>query len=365
MKAAASSGKKAYSVTSLRDELKAEGQLTKLKAENSKLLRKLEEAHASKRDLVDAVYRAAREAADEIDVPAVKPPPVDKRKSDPETALVVMSDWQLAKKTPTYSSEICAKRIDEYVTKVLHLTDIQRADRPIRRAVVCLAGDMVEGEQIFPGQYHRIDGSLFRQVMLDGPEILATALTRLLAYFDEVVVEEVTGNHGRIGRRGEFHPETNADAMMYHATRLLLGKNNPRLLWNMNYQPGENAWYRVFAIGDHNFFLFHGHQMRGGGFAGIPIYGFIRAMHAWAAGAIPQPFRYAIAGHWHTSWSIPFGQNHDDLARVLWVNGSTESGNEWLREELKNQTPPSQWLLFAHDKIGVTSEHRVWLRMKY
>ena len=25
------------------------------------------------------------------------------------------------------------------------------------------------------------------------------------------------------------------------------------------------------------------------------------------------------------------------------------------------QTPPGQWLLFAHDRVGVTSEHRVWL----
>jgi hypothetical protein len=336
--------------------------ITKLRHENSKLLRRLEDAHTSKRELVDAVYRAAREAADAIDVPAVRPPVRDRRISEPETAILIMSDWQLAKKTPTYNTDICAKRVDEYVAKVMHLTDIQRADRPIRKAVLCLAGDLVEGEQIFPGQYHRIDGSLFRQVMLDGPQILASAVTKLLGYFDEVVVEEVAGNHGRIGRRGEFHPETNADSMLYHATRLLIGKNNKRLTWNMNYQPGENAWYKVFAIGRHNYFLFHGHQMRGGGFAGIPIYGFIRAMHSWAAGAIPESFRYAICGHWHSSWSIPFGQNHSDEARILWVNGSTESGNEWLREEIKNQTPPSQWLLFGHDMNGVTSEHRVWLK---
>lgn len=342
-------------------EEKTDRQLAELKRVNAGLMRRLEAAVTTKTELVDAVREAARQAMEQVDVRAVKPPAPDKRKDDPETALVVMSDWQLAKKTPTYSSEVCAKRVDEYVTKVMRLTDIQRADRPIRRAVVGLVGDMVEGEQIFPGQAHRIDASLFRQVMLDGPEILGNALNRLLGYFDEVVVHDVIGNHGRIGRRGDYHPETNADAMMYHATRLLMGKNNPRLTWEMNYRPGENAWYKVFTIGQHNYFLFHGHQMRGGGFAGIPIYGFLRAMNAWAAGAIPEQFRFAICGHWHTMWSIPFGQTHEEKARVLWVNGSTESGNEWLREELKNQTPPGQYLLFAHDRVGVTSEHRVWL----
>lgn len=331
-----------------------------LKRANVDLLRKLEAQHVAKADLVDAVYRAAREAADQVTIRPVARPPKDARKGDPETAIIPMSDWQLAKRTPTYNSQVCADRVEEQVTKVMHLTDIQRADRPIRRAVVCLGGDMVEGEQIFPGQPWRIDASLFRQTMLDGPEILANALHRLLGYYDTVQVEEVIGNHGRIGRRGDYHPETNADAMLYQATRYKLGKD-PRLTWEMNYRPGESAWYKVFTIGRHGYFLFHGHQMRGGGFAGIPVYGFIRAMNAWAAGVIPEKFRFAICGHWHTMWSIPFGQTHDNLARVLWINGSTESGNEWLREELKNQTPPGQYLLFAHDRVGVTSEHRVWL----
>lgn len=342
------------------DQDKQDRVVAALKATNAKLMRQLEQSHTTKSELVAAVRQAALEAAEQVDVPVPKPPKLDRRKDDAETAIAVMSDWQLGKKTPTYNSQVCAVRVAEYVDKVMLLTDIQRADRPIRKLVVCLGGDFVEGEQIFPGQAWRVDASLFRQSMLDGPEILCTALTRLSAYFDEVVVEEVAGNHGRIGRRGEYHPETNADSMLYHVARTMLGKN-PRVTWQANYQPGENAWYRVFSVGDHGYFLFHGHQMRGGGFAGIPIYGFIRAMNSWAAGTIPEPFRFAICGHWHTMWSIPFGQTRQNNARVLWVNGSTESGNEWLREELKNQTPPGQYLLFAHDRVGVTSEHRVWL----
>lgn len=343
------------------EEIRYERQIEALKGTNTKLLRRLEAARTSKKDLVEAVYRAALEAAEQMNVKPVPPPQAsDKRKGDPETALLLMSDWQLAKRTPTYNTNVCAARVDAYVKKVVRLTEIQRADRPIRRAVVCLAGDLVEGEQIFPGQAFRVDASLFRQTMLDGPEILANALRHLLANFDEVVVYEVVGNHGRVGRRGDFHPETNADAILYQATRLMLGKE-PRLKWEMNYRPGERAWYKVFEIGRHNYFLFHGDQMRGGGFAGIPVYGFIRAMTHWASGVIPKQFRFSLCGHWHAMWSIPFAQTHAGLSRVLWIGGSTESDNEWLREELKAQTPPGQYLLFAHDRVGITSEHRVWL----
>jgi hypothetical protein len=343
-------------------DVKAQQEIARLKSHGARLLRQLDDAKRIKESMVAAVYKAARDAAESVDYEPVKPPTRDRRDEAPETAVVLMSDWQLAKKTPTYSTAICAKRVDEHITKVMRLTDIQRADRPIKKCVVALGGDMVEGELIFPGQEYRIDGSLFRQVMLDGPEILGNALRRLLNYFEEVEVHDVIGNHGALGGpvRKSYHPESNADAMMYHATWAQL-KGETRLKWTPTYIPGERAWYKVFQIGRNGYFLFHGDQMRGGGFAGIPMYGFIRAMMAWAAGAIPEPFRFAFCGHWHAMWSIPLMQTHEGLPRLLWVNGSTESGNEWLREELKAQSPPGQFMFFAHERRGITSEHRIWL----
>jgi hypothetical protein len=327
-----------------------------LRRVNAKLLRQLDAAKNFKADLVKAVHDAAREAAEQLSFPPVPPPFRDRkpRKDDPETAIMVVSDWQLGKKTPTYSTEVCAKRAALYSDRVRRLTDIQRADRPIRRAKMFLLGDLVEGEMIFPGQSYRIDASLFRQVMLDGPEILGTMIRDALGYFDEVEVCDVIGNHGRLGRRGDYHPESNADAMLYEATRKMLG-NEPRLIWSPTYTPGERAWYRIVTIGQNNYFLFHGDQLRGGGFAGLPFYGFARAINNWGGGVIKTPFRYAVCGHYHQLASIIINN------RILWVNGSLESDNEWLREELKAQSPAGQWLLFAHDRRGVTVEHRVWL----
>lgn len=340
----------------LAQELSAEQKLHELRTINRRLLRQLDQAQTRTRDLVEAVYRAARDAAQQLEYRPVASPAKTRRDGEPETALLVVSDWQLGKKTPTYSTEVCAKRVALYSERVRRLTDIQRADRPIRKAKVFLLGDLVEGELIFPGQEHRIDASLFRQVMLDGPEILGTMLRDALNFFEEVEVHDVIGNHGALGgpMRRHYHPESNADAMLYEATRKALTRER-RLRWAPTYEPGERAWHKILTIGQHGYFLFHGDQMRGGGFAGIPMYGFIRAINNWAAGVLKAPFRYAFCGHWHQLWSMPINK------RILWINGSTESDNEWLREELKAQADPGQWLLFAHDRRGITSEHRVWL----
>jgi hypothetical protein len=344
-------------VSDLTDEIKTERRYEKLRQTNMQLARRLEESKVLKKDLVRRVFEAAREAAQSLDVGPVKaPPPQRKHDGQSEYALVALSDMQLGKRTPSYTTAVCERRVRLYADKIRELTDIQRSNRPIKEARVYMLGDMVEGEMIFPGQAHRIDASLYRQVTVDGPRILIEFLRNLLTHFERVKVISVIGNHGRVGKRGDYHPETNSDLMLYRICQMVFETmKEPRLTWEIPFQPGERSWYAVDTIGRHRYMLFHGDQMRGGGFAGIPMYGFLKAISAWASGVIPKGFDYALCGHWHSMWSMPINN------RILWVNGSTESDNTWVQEELKARSDPGQWLLFAHPRIGVTSEHRVWL----
>src|SRR5690606_39294378 len=41
-----------------------------------------------------------------LGIPPVKPPKKDRRTKGEETAVLLLSDWQLGKRTPTYSSEV-------------------------------------------------------------------------------------------------------------------------------------------------------------------------------------------------------------------------------------------------------------------
>lgn len=334
------------------DELVAE-----LRRQNNQLTRQLAQAKARKADLVHAVREAAFTAASTLVMPPVPRPTPDRRQGQEEYAVAVLSDWQLAKVTPTYSTSVCEVRIGRYADKVIELTRIQRAHHPVRRLYVFLLGDIVEGELIFPGQSHLIDASLFMQVCVDGPRILGNFVRRMLTEFDEVHVEGVIGNHGALGGRArrDYNPETNADAMLYEIVKEQM-KGESRLHWGANVTPGERHWYTIAAAGEKRFMLFHGDQVKG--YNGIPWYGFDRKIKGWEM--VLRRFRdeqidYALSGHFHT----PFVEYINGVRH--WGNGSTESYNTYAFEQLSAMGEPCQYLLFTHPRRGVTAEYLVQL----
>jgi hypothetical protein len=250
---------------------------TELRKANRSLLQQLEKARVTKAELVEAVKEAAFTAASALELSPVPSPARDTRKGKPEVAVAMLSDWQLGKKTPTYTSEVCEERVQRYAAKVIELADIQRAHHPIREVRVWLLGDIVEGELIFPGQAHRIDASLYRQVVVDGPRLLGDFLRAMLGAFDKVNVTAVIGNHGAIGgpSRREMHPETNADTMVYRIVEQMV--KDPRLTWDIADPSGERGWYAIDHIGTYSALLFHGDQVRGG-FGAFPA----TRKRAWA-----------------------------------------------------------------------------------
>jgi hypothetical protein len=284
------------------------------------------------------------------------------RNGTPETALVVVSDLQLAKVTPTYNTAICERRMSEYADTIERLVRVQRADHPVNNCRVYFLGDIVEGEQIFPGQAHHIDASLFRQVGIDGPRILTGFLKRMESIFPRVHACGVIGNHGSMGDRAVrrlYNPETNADRLLYHFVRQL----TPSITWDIPYLRNERAWYTVdYPHGPTGpgYLLFHGDQL-----SANPSQ-WPRRIALWAIGGIPDaaqregeklivPFRYAIFGHWHRCVDIDINEI------TAYCNGSTESTNTYAQEQLSSMGKPKQWVLFSHPRHGVTASYKVKL----
>jgi len=336
------------------DDFLAETQEDDARKALQRALRQLDEAKSKKVALVEAVYQAARDAASGIDLTPVTAPKKTKRASDrkAESAIVVLSDWQLGKVTATYDSALCAERIATLGETVVSLTEIQRARHTVDECWVILGGDIVEGELIFPGQAHRIDASLFAQMMMVGPTVLGGFIRTMLATFDVVNVVGVIGNHGALGGRSrrEMHPESNADAVLYETTRLALA-GETRLSWRPTFTAGERHWYELLNVRGNTLFAFHGDQVKGG-FAGFPWYGFGKKLLGWHK--MYGPFDFAISGHFHT----PVRGHYNGI--VHWGNGSIESDNTYAAENLAASGEPSQWLLFMAER-GVTAEYLVKL----
>lgn len=329
---------------------------SELKISYSKLLQEYEKLKAKEDHLADAVYRAVTEQIkDGTPLAPVKTvaPKKDTRKSSEEVAVAVLADWQLSKVTPDYNSAVCEERIEKYAEKVIHLTEIQRQDHPVRHLKIWALGDIVEGELIFPGQSFLIDGGLYRQVTVDGPRIMKNFITKMLENFETVTFTGVIGNHGAIGGRArrDHDPETNADRMLYRIVQLMF-ENDKRITFNIPDGRGERNWYAIDTIGNYKSLLIHGDQ-----FGSLStFYSFQKKVYGWKVGAIQEEFTDVYSGHFHTPTKMTFNTVQ------MRISGSPESTNTYAMESLAAIGRPSQPLMFVHPERGiVTAEYTCWL----
>jgi hypothetical protein len=334
-------------VAALEDDIKNEQQLHELQKTCVRLQRQLASAKAKSSDLIDAVERAAADAA-LIAGPAKSVPFPRKRKQagNSESALLHLTDFQLGKTTESYSTDICVDRVHRVVQKTIRLAEIQRAAHPVDEIVVMLGGDMIENIQTFPGQPFEVDSTLFGMIF-EAANLIESVLLTLLEHFQTVRVYEVAGNHGRIGKKSDGVPD-NWDRILCRIARDRIKQD--RLTWH---EP--TSWYEIVEIGAYRAMLVHGDQIKSFG-GNTPAFGIIRKTTAWSSG-VTEPFQDAYLGHYHhvSQFQIANG------GRVF-MTGSTESGSEYAREFVAAKGRPSQRLHFVDPEAGrVTAEYIIWL----
>lgn len=345
----------------LADEAKKIAREDDLRDALDRALREVDRAKSRRADLVDAIYRAGHDAISSMQIkPVPKPRLAAQQGTKPEIAVVVLSDWQYGKRTPSYSHEITESRVSQLADKVEKIVALHRKVRPITEVHVLSLGDTVEGEDIFPGQPHLITASLYRQ--LTGATALMAAFNRrMLSIFDTVDLWAVDGNHGRF--RKDWHPESNADRILHHFVGEIMAAAGERRFALHTIDPvGERNWYHIAEIGNYRSLLIHGDQFRTT--AGMPWYSMQKKAGGWALGAIEE-FVFALSkehdtdldfGHWHQPTRVTLNRV---TARC---NGSTESHNTYAQEQLAAVGRPSQGLRFVDPVKGrVTAEYTLWL----
>lgn len=333
----------------LADDLNETPEVAELRATLRRLERKLGMANAKTEQLVAAVYQAARDAAMIVGRSPVAAPKPDRRRRGAEVALVHATDWQCGKISPSFSMDILEDRIGRFGEKVAKLTGLQRDSGPVRECVVMLGGDMVEGVQIFPGQAWEIEATLYEQTFR-AARIVEGLVGRMLGVFERVTVVTEWGNHGRLGRRGDYPGGDNIDRMLYRIVEERYA-NEPRCAW-----VNSDDFYNRVDIGAYHAMLAHGDEIKSFG-GNVPAFGILRKCNAWASGAIPYGFQDVYLGHFHTPMTLTMAN-----AGRVFVTGSPESGNSYAMEFVAATGVPSQRLHFVDPKAGrVTSEWTVWL----
>lgn len=326
-------------------------EVAELRAALRRTQAQLAKAKAKGDELAEVTVEACREAVlSRGPLPKVKAPAKDSRRKHPEHALLHCTDWQGAKLTTSYNSEIMRNRVMQYVDKVERVTNIQRADHPVPDCTLMLGGDMIEGLFNFPTQPYEIDATLFGQYV-GVSTLLVDAVRRLEGLFENVYVKAEWGNHGRLGSKRAAVPRAdNADRMTYELARRILDADE-RVHW----EDCPEDVQRV-EIGAYRAILLHGDEIGRNGFAAPAT--IVTHVAKWQSGSYPWEFRDAYIGHYHThnEWALPNGQGS------VYQTGSTESDNRYAGILLASSATPSQRLHFVDPEAGrVTASYKIWL----
>ena len=316
-----------------------------------RLQKQLKQSKERNEDLVFATRQAAYDAMLTFGkIPPVPAVTIDKRKAKGEVALWHMTDWQGAKRTVSYNSEIMRKRVLEFAEKAVRITDIQRADHPVKEVTIAFGGDMVEGLFNFPSQAFEIDSTLFEQYV-NVSRLCVDVVRFALANYEKVTVVPEWGNHGRIGSKRDNVPRSdNFDRMCYELAHQLL-QGEKRLVW----QDCPEDIQRI-EIGNYRALLIHGDEVGRNGFASPGA--IVQHANKWRSGSYPWEFRDVYIGHYHThaEWSKANGLG------AVYQTGSTESDIRYAGVMLAASATPSQRLHFIDPVKGrVTAAYKVWL----
>lgn len=342
---------------SLEENLAEELNAERLRAELRQAYTNLARVKDRNAEAVQAAHDGAYAATQAIGRPKVtpyKPPAGGPRKTKPEVAVLHLTDWQGAKRTVSYDSEVMKKRVRSVLTNAMKLVEIQRADHPVNEAVVLLGGDMIEGLFNFPTQPYEIDATLFEQFVTVAT-LLDETMRFLAERFANVRVIAEWGNHGRIGSKRATVPKAdNADRMTYHLA-MAMGKDIPNVSWSITDEDIQR-----FEIGNYRALLIHGDEVGRNGYASPST--LARHVTGWKSGAYrvdgtPWEFRDAYMGHYHShsQWPLPDGEGN------LFQTGSIESDNRYARDNLAVTATPSQRLHFVDPRKGrVTAQYQIW-----
>ena len=334
------------------EALEAQREIEDLRGALVRSQRELVRAKAKTDHLVAATIQSAHDAVLAKPQIVIPKPVRDVRTRSGEVALWHLTDWQGAKTTTSYNTNVMHARVNRFVDKAEKITNIHRAAHPVKDVYVLFGGDMIEGLFNFPTQPFEIDATLFEQFVTVA-NLMVAVIRRALTIYENVHVVAEWGNHGRLGSKRDAVPRSdNADRMTYELARqILLSSGEKRLTW----ADCPEDIQRV-EIGAYRALLIHGDEIGRNGYASTTT--IVNHVNRWRSGVYPWPFRDVYVGHYHTHYQSSLA----DGSGAVYGTGSTESDNRYASVGLASSAVPSQRLHFIDPAAGrVTAQYQVWL----
>ena len=241
-------------------------------------------------------------------------------RSDNTSLVVVLSDTHYGKQTESFNLKVAQHRMRSIPA------EIYNAINPgIDEVVVVLAGDMIEGEDIYATQNSHIECSVFEQTQICSQSIWETLLLFRQLFKCRVRVETCPGNHGRMSKTA--NEKSNWDNVVYHTLRVIAGLHgDDEIVINANFSN-----FMTFQVKDKVGMGYHkGVKHDGTPATQLKIAGWDKA----------KRFDFMVHGHWHR-WHIG-----NWMGRMVIGNGCM-CGPDDLAEEIASEDDARQGYFFV------------------
>lgn len=256
---------------------------------------------------------------------------------DEEAVGVLLSDIHLGKRTRRYNIAIAEDSFRTICRGIMTVVNIHRKAYPIKHLHLFWAGDIVDGDSIFPTQSHHADGHMVNQIFGAMPGFVEE-LGKLATQFETVTCHCVRGNHGRVSKTS--HEESNWDNIFYQAMKLAT-VNVPNIIWDIPLD-----WKGTTVVNGTKFLYYHGHQIKMQ--LNLPWYGITTRVSRWSSTKELSNFDVTLQGHFHSSSCLRWND------KKIMTNGTLVDDDEFALEFIGMESSRSQWCFGIHPKRKVT-----------
>ena len=306
-------------------------------------------------DIIVEALQSAIQALPATHAPMAPVMPHHPRKA--EESVLVISDAQIGQWTRAeetgglggYDLATFAQRAEILRQSVTNITRLHQQHGNLPTLNVFLAGDLVDGESIFPNHLAHIDIDVVGQV-LTAVDVFAPMLIDLLGLYQTIRVLAVSGNHGRVGK-SKKEPgsrfRVNWDYIVAKFLQARLSQYD-RITWTV-----PESWFAIQEIQGWRFLVHHYDVIKS--WMNLPYYGldrydgrFSRVLHSRG-----QDYHYMVGGHFHNYANVetPVGE---------WIiNGAWPGASYHSLRDLAVASRPSQMFFGVHPDHGISWRYKI------
>jgi len=295
----------------------------------------------------ETVEDAVRSAIGKLDTSSFRTPKylenIGKSVIQEEAMVVVIGDTHVGRRTISYSYDVFLQRLNVMEHSIMKIVNLHRHYCPIKKLVIILVGDIVDGEEIYRGHGYEVEYGVLQQSLNASKEI-AAMVQRLSAKFLEVEVLCAPGNHGRGQWKGD--PKTNWDLVAYTLMDVLL-QGNERVSFHY---PNKTKGIILHEIMGHPFLVTHGNQVKM--WNQFPWYGLTNKAMRWLQSI--GEFEYMVVGHFHVA---ALGVNWNAIQII--ANGTFMTDDDWSIETIGLTGSTVQIVFGVNRKYGITWRYEI------